>query len=451
VSLPVSESKIYKKMSFHSPDEVDRILSASINAFDGWKQVSFEKKAALMNALAENLEQNKERYARIITEEMGKVIRQSRKEIEKCALTCRYYADKAQEFLKPEVIKSASAKSYVSYHPLGPILAVMPWNFPFWQVIRFAAPALMAGNTAILKHASNVTGCALMIEELFREAGFNKDVFQTIIVEGKNMDSIVKDPRIKAVTLTGSEEAGSKVAEAAGKSLKKTVLELGGSDPFIVLEDADLNLASDIAVKSRMVNAGQSCIAAKRFILLEAIADKFTEALRTKMISLKMGDPFEEDSDYGPLAKLEFANVLDDQIKKSVQAGARVILGGEWNESDGLYFPVTILTNVKPGMPAYEDELFGPVASVIVVKDEEEAIKVANDTRFGLGASVWTTDIAKAEGLASKIEAGTVSINKMVSSDPQLPFGGIKMSGFGRELSYLGIREFTNIKTVNIG
>lgn len=445
-----SLEKINVTAANHSTEDAERILATAINVFNTWKDVSFEQRSKLMNSVADALDRDKEKYARLITEEMGKVIQQSRKEIEKCAITCRFYSEKASEFLKPELIKSSSAKSYISYHPLGPILAVMPWNFPFWQVIRFAAPALMAGNTAILKHASNVPKCAMAIERLFIEAGFPKGAFQTLLIEGKNMDSIVKDPRIKAVTLTGSEEAGSKVAEAAGKSLKKSVLELGGSDPFIVLEDADLNLATEIGLKSRMVNTGQSCIAAKRFILVEGIADDFIKLFKEKMSRLKAGDPLKEDSDYGPLAKVEFATVLDEQIKKSVKLGARVIFGGEWNEDKKAYFPATILTNVKHGMPAYEDELFGPVASMITVKDEEEAVKVANDTRFGLGASIWTKSISKAEILASKIDAGTVSINKMVASDPQMPFGGIKMSGYGRELSYLGIREFTNIKTVNI-
>jgi succinate-semialdehyde dehydrogenase / glutarate-semialdehyde dehydrogenase len=450
MQIGIDQKKEQSEMMFHNEDQISSILETSKKAFEEWKKVDFSEKKRLMIRLAELLEEDKEKLSVLITTEMGKVIKQSRSEIEKCAAASKFYAEKAEEFLKSEIIESGATKSFIAYQPLGSILAVMPWNFPFWQVVRFSAPALMAGNTAILKHASNVPGCASALEELHLRAGFPSGVFQTLFVEGKNMTSIVEDNRVKAITLTGSEQAGSKVAEAAGRSIKKTVLELGGSDAFIVLGDADLEIAVDTAVKARMVNTGQSCIAAKRFIVVERIYDQFLTAFKTKMANQKIGDPFDEASDYGPLAKAEFAKALQEQINNSVKKGAKVVLGGDWESSKGAYFPATILENIRPGMPAYEEEFFGPVALLIKAKDENDAVRIANDTKFGLGASIWTRNSENGEKLALQVDSGMVFVNKMVASHPALPFGGVKSSGYGRELSYLGIREFTNIKTINI-
>lgn len=444
-------NEIIKTFEAHSSTEVEQKLQAAEKAFQQWKQTSFEERARHMVRCAEVLEQEAEKYGRIITLEMGKPIKDSIAEVRKCAKACRYYAEHAEEFLKDEEVASDASRSLIAYEPLGVVLAVMPWNFPFWQVFRFLAPALMAGNVGVLKHASNVPQCALAIEEIIHKAGFPKDVFHTLLVESKAVDAIIENPIVKAVTLTGSEGAGSKVAEKAGSQIKKTVLELGGSDPFIVLEDADLEEATTTAVKSRMVNTGQSCIAAKRFIVVEGIAQEFLARMKEKMQSLKTGDPLTDDCDYGPLARKDLAEELEKQVQESVEKGAEIVLEGGREGKDSAYFKPMIIKNVKPGSPAYEDELFGPVAIVFVVKDEQEAIRIANDHRYGLAGTVWTQDKARGLRVARQVESGAVFVNAMVASSPEMPFGGIKKSGYGRELSYIGIREFTNQKSIWVG
>jgi succinate-semialdehyde dehydrogenase/glutarate-semialdehyde dehydrogenase len=382
---------------------------------------------------------------------MGKHIREARAEIDKCACVCEYYADNGEEFLAAEVVETAASRSYVTYQPLGPVLAIMPWNFPFWQVFRFAAPALMGGNTALLKHASNVPGCALAIEEVFAEAGFPGNVFRSLLISSSKIDMVIKDKRVKAVTLTGSTPAGKTVAALSGKYVKKTVLELGGSDPYIILEDADLDLAVEACVAGRLLNAGQSCIGAKRFIAVDSVYDRFEEMFIAKMQEAKYGDPFDDSVTYGPLARNNLREELHVQVDMSIDKGAKLLMGGEIPEIKGFYYPPTVLADVRPGMPAYNDELFGPVASLIRVKDEKEAIRIANDTSFGLGGAVFTQNIERGRQIAEfEIEAGSVFVNDFVRSDPRLPFGGIKGSGYGRELSHFGIKEFQNIKTIYI-
>jgi succinate-semialdehyde dehydrogenase/glutarate-semialdehyde dehydrogenase len=379
---------------------------------------------------------------------MGKLVREAHAEIEKCAWGCEFYAEHAEAFLRDEVIRTDASSSYVSYPPLGTVLAIMPWNFPFWQVFRFTAPALMAGNTALLKHASNVPQCALAIEEIFHKAGFPGGVFQTLMISATQAEKIIADPRIHAVTLTGSEAAGRKVAAAAGAALKKTVLELGGSDAFIVLADADLEPAVNTAVASRFLNCGQSCIAAKRLILVESIAEAFIDLFRRKAHTLRMGDPAREDTQIGPMARADLRDQLHQQVADSVTAGASFALHGGPAAGPGFFYEPTVLDQVRPGMRAYEEELFGPVAVVIRARDEEDAVRIANDNRYGLGATVFTRDVKKGEHLARRIQSGSSFVNGMVKSDPRLPFGGIKASGYGRELSVHGIREFVNAKTI---
>ena len=419
------------------------------HCFNNWKQTSFTHRANLLKSVAYQLRTNKSTYASIISEEMGKIFKESEAEIEKCALVCDYYAQNGADFLKDEFIKSDASQSFISYEPLGVVLAVMPWNFPFWQVFRFAAPAIMAGNTALLKHASNVPKCALAIESIFKDASAPKGLFQTLLINAKAVKSVIEHPFIKAVTLTGSEFAGSKVAETAGSQIKKQVLELGGSDAFIVLADANLEKAAEIGVMSRFLNCGQSCIAAKRFIVVEEIAEQFLEIFKQKTLSLKQSiNPFDKGIDIGPMAREDLAEELEQQLNQSIKLGAKLICGGKRN---GTLFEPTIITNVKKGMPAYHQEMFGPVAAFIVVKDINEALKIANDSDFGLGGSVWTENQTLGIEIAKKIETGAVFVNGLVKSDPRLPFGGIKRSGYGRELSYLGIREFTNQKTIWVG
>ncbi|MHC2990464.1 succinate-semialdehyde dehydrogenase [Pontibacter sp. HJ8] len=444
-------NEVIKTFEPHTATEVEQMLKAADTAFQSWKHVEFEERARHMQQCADLLEQEAEKYGRIITLEMGKPLQDAVAEVKKCAKVCRYYAEKAAEFLQDEEVESGASRSLIAYQPLGVVLAVMPWNFPFWQVLRFLAPALMAGNVGVLKHASNVPQCALAIEEIIRKAGFPEHVFQTLLVESKAVDAIIESKYIKAVTLTGSEGAGSKVAEKAGSEIKKTVLELGGSDPFIVLEDADLEEAATTAVKSRMVNTGQSCIAAKRFIVVEGIAEAFLEKMKEKMRALKTGDPLKDNCDYGPLARKDLAEELEKQVQASLDKGAEVVLEGGREGKDSAYFKPMIIRNVKPGMPAYEDELFGPVAIVFVVPDEAEAIKIANDHRYGLAGTVWTKDKERGLRVARQVESGAVFVNAMVASSPEMPFGGIKKSGYGRELSYIGIREFTNQKSIWIG
>jgi succinate-semialdehyde dehydrogenase/glutarate-semialdehyde dehydrogenase len=383
--------------------------------------------------------------------EMGKPVRDGRSEIEKCAWVCDHYAKEAESILSPEIIATDAGKSYVTFQPLGVVLAVMPWNYPFWQVFRFAAPALMAGNAGILKHSANVPGCALAIEDVFRQAGFPESIFQTLMIGGDRVEKVIENPLVKAVTLTGSKPAGQAVAATAGRMLKKSVLELGGSDPYIILEDADLEAAAAACAASRLLNSGQSCIAAKRFVVVEAVRHSFEALLVDQMRAKKMGDPMMESVEIGPQARFDLRDDLHRQVRQSVEKGARCLLGGKLPDGPGAFYPPTVLTDVHKGMPAYDEETFGPVAAVIGVKDEKEAIQVANDTVFGLGAAVFTRDIARGETIAATaLDAGNCFVNAFVKSDPRLPFGGIKESGYGRELSHYGIKEFVNIKTVYI-
>ncbi|GAA5037529.1 succinate-semialdehyde dehydrogenase [Marivirga lumbricoides] len=425
----------------------DKLIKAEL-AYTKWKNTSFEERSKLMKKAAEVLKKNKEAYANIMTIEMGKAKREGISEIEKCALACEYYAENAEDFLANAPLDVPSGKAYIAHDPMGIVLAIMPWNFPFWQVFRFAGPNLMAGNVGLLKHASNVPQCALAIQEVFQEAGFPKEVFQSLLIGSGKINSLIDDDRVKAVTLTGSEGAGIKVAERAGKNLKKSVLELGGSDPFIVLKDADIEKAAKTAAKARMINNGQSCIAAKRFIIEASIADEFLEVFKAEMQAIKLGDPMSEEFDYGPMASEDFAEDLLKQVSKSVEMGAEIITGGKRPDREGAFFEPTILFKVEPGMPAYEEELFGPVAVVLIAEDEEEAINIANDSRFGLGGSLWTKDIVRGQQIVRKINSGSVYINQLMASHPAVPFGGVKKSGYGRELSHLGIKEFVNQKTV---
>ena len=440
--------EILAEFEEYSDQKIERALILADKSFREWKKTSFNTRRALMLNCAELLEDRIDQLAETITLEMGKVISESRAEIKKCAWVCQYYADNAERFLEDEKLDVTEAESFLVYDPIGIVLAIMPWNFPFWQVFRFAAPGLMSGNVGILKHASNVPQCALAIEGVFKEAGFPDGVFQSLIIGSEKVNKIIDDPRVKAVTLTGSDIAGRKVAERAGKNLKKLVLELGGSDPFIVLEDADVKAAVSIAVKARMINCGQSCIAAKRFILEELIYEEFINEFNNAFTALIGGDPLSEKVDYGPLAREDLVFEISHQVDTSVNLGARVLLGGERLDWNSNFYKPTILTNVKPGMPGFDEELFGPVASVIEVKNAEEAINIANTSRFGLGASLWTQDLDIASNLAREIETGAVFVNAMVASNPKVPFGGIKDSGYGRELSYLGIREFMNAKSI---
>lgn len=419
--------------------------------FIKWRKTSFEFRASKIRSAAAILRKRKEEFAKIMTLEMGKPIVQARAEVEKCAWVCDYYADNAEKFLTDEIVKTDAQKSFISFQPIGVVLAVMPWNFPFWQVFRFAAPTLMAGNAAILKHASNVSGCALAIEKIFKEAGFPFGLFRTILVSSKNVEPIVRHPLIKAVTLTGSVTAGKSIASLAGALIKKTILELGGSDPYLILEDANIESAAECCVTARLLNGGQSCIAAKRFIIVESVYDEFEKIFLEKMKSQKIGDPFDESNSIGPQASLQLRDELHQQVLKSIELGAKLLLGGEIPEINGAYYPPTVLADVRKGMPAFEEELFGPVAALIKVVNEEEAIRKANDSNFGLGAAVFTSDKTRGEFIAKeKLNAGCCFVNEFVRSDPRLPFGGINESGYGRELSTFGIREFVNIKTVFI-
>jgi succinate-semialdehyde dehydrogenase/glutarate-semialdehyde dehydrogenase len=429
--------------------EIAAKLDNAARAFSTYKQTNFAQRGEWLYNAAKILETNKQQYAEIMTLEMGKPINSAIAEVEKCALVCRYYAEQAAQFLADVYIATDASRSYARYEPLGIILAVMPWNFPLWQVFRFAAPALMAGNVGLLKHASNVPQSALAIEAILLEAGFPPGVFQTLLVGADRVADLLKDPRVKAATLTGSEAAGQSMASIAGHELKKTVLELGGSDPFIVLKSADVELAASVAVTARMLNNGQSCIAAKRFIIEEAIADAFTELLVQKFQALKVGDPLLPETQIGPLATPQILSDLHNQVQLSIQQGCKVLLGGEpLSDRPGNFYPPTILTDIPPTSIAYSEELFGPVAALFQVPDLNMAIKIANDTSFGLGASVWTNDLQEQERAIAEIEAGAVFINGMVKSDPRMPFGGIKRSGYGRELGLQGIQEFVNIKTV---
>jgi succinate-semialdehyde dehydrogenase/glutarate-semialdehyde dehydrogenase len=442
------EIAAYEEMS---TDEVNGIITAVNDAFNSWRKTSFSSRGELLKNAAVILQSNKEEFGRLMSLEMGKPYSQSLAEVVKCAKGCEYYADNTEEILADRIIETDASKSYVSHQPIGIVLAVMPWNFPFWQVFRFAAPALMAGNVGVLKHASNVQGCALAIEKIFVESGFPENVFRALVISSKNVESVINNPLVKAVTLTGSTPAGRAVASQSGAALKKTVLELGGSDPYVILKDADLDQAVEACVIGRLLNTGQSCIAAKRFIVVADVLGDFQERLIDEMKVKKWGDPFEEDIDLGPMVDESARDELHSQVVKSIEGGAEVLLGGAVPDNPGAYYPATVLGNVRPGMPAFDEELFGPVAAVIAAENEAEAIKLANQTPFGLGAAVFTSDIKKGEKIASEeLEAGSCFVNDFVRSDPRLPFGGIKASGYGRELSSNGILEFVNSKTVYI-
>ena len=450
-SINPTTGEVIKQYQEMAPDTVRQILEESEQAFQSWRKTSFAERARPLRKAAEILRKNADEYARLMALEMGKPIADGRAEANKCAWGCEYYAEHAEAFLSPDLVETDASKSFVTYQPLGAVLAVMPWNFPFWQVFRFAAPALMAGNVGVLKHASNVPGCALAIEQILHEAGFPKQTFRTLLVGSKQVGAIIENPIVKAVTLTGSTPAGKAVAAKAGEMLKKTVLELGGSDPYVVLADADLSETVKTCVASRLTNSGQSCIAAKRFIVVEAVREPFERMYVELMRTFKLGDPLDEKNQVGPQARRDLRDDLHQQVRQSIEKGARCLLGGEVPEGPGAFYPPTVLSGVKPGMPAYDEELFGPVAAIIPVKDEAEAIRVANDTIFGLGAAVFTTDLAKGERIAtSELQAGNCFVNAFVKSDPRLPFGGVKQSGYGRELSHFGIREFVNIKTVYV-
>jgi succinate-semialdehyde dehydrogenase/glutarate-semialdehyde dehydrogenase len=435
---------------YPEPDdgEVAACLATAEQTFAAWRKVPFAERGRLMSAAADLLRERRGEYGRLMTEEMGKPLAAAEGEVDKCAWVCDFYAEHAEAFLATEAVATDASRSSIRYDPLGPVLAVMPWNFPFWQVIRFAAPALMAGNVGILKHAGNVPGAALAIEEVFSDAGFPDGAFTTLLIGSDRVSSLIRNPAVRAVTLTGSDRAGMAIAAEAGRCLKKTVLELGGSDPFIVLADADPVEAARQAVRARTLNSGQSCIAAKRFIVDETIADAFEEEFIRRMEGLKVGDPLDRATEVGPLARADLLDDLDDQVQRTVKAGAALRTGGERREGKGWYYAPTVLTGVRPGMAAFDEETFGPVAAVIRADGTDDAIELANRSRFGLGASLWTNDTVRAEALASEIEAGSVFVNGIVKSDPRLPFGGIKASGYGRELSAAGIREFVNIKTV---
>jgi succinate-semialdehyde dehydrogenase / glutarate-semialdehyde dehydrogenase len=428
--------------------EIEKRLKRTEKAFRKYRRTTFHERSELLEAAAELLFQEKKKFAQIITLEMGKLFRDSLAEIEKCARGCRFYAENGERFLEDEAAQTDAAESYVQYQPLGPVLAIMPWNFPFWQVFRFAAPALIAGNAGLLKHASNVPQCALAIEQIFCRAGFDDGVFQTLLIEPEQVEKVIVDPRVKAVTLTGSEKAGSAVASTAAREIKKSVLELGGSDAFIVMPSADFERALSIAVKARTINTGQSCIAAKRLIIADQIYDEFLNQFVDRMRALKIGDPMDPATEIGPLATEQILQGVHDQVQRSIAAGAKLLTGGNRIHGPGFFYEPTVLVDVPKESPAYREEVFGPVASIFRVRDAADAVGLANDTTFGLAASAWTNDLEEQKLFVSDLDTGMVFINAMVASDPRLPFGGVKRSGFGRELGAAGIREFTNTKTI---
>ena len=449
-SINPATGEVLKIFETLSDSQIEEKLRLAVSAFSEFRETTFAERAAHMIKAAEILESDKEKFGRVMTTEMGKTYRSAIEEAAKCAWVCRYYAENAERFLADELAEIPGSKSFVRYRPLGPILAVMPWNYPFWQVFRFIGPSLMAGNVGLLKHASNVPQSALLIEDVLLRAGFAKGVFQTLLIGSGSVPRILSDPRVKAATLTGSEGAGVQVGVAAATDIKKVVLELGGSDPFIVMKSANLEQAVAVGVKARVLNNGQSCIAAKRFIVEESIADEFERLFVSKMEALKVGDPFDEHTDVGPLATADGLKELDADVQKTIQAGARLLTGGKRLNQPGNYYLPTVLTNIPEGSPAACSELFGPVASLFRAKNAEDAIRIANSSPFGLGASAWTNDSAEREKFINGLESGMVFINRMVASDPRLPFGGVKRSGHGRELAIFGIRELMNIKTVSI-
>ncbi len=447
-SINPATGKIIAEYTEHTPEQCDQIIDKVFDTWKVWKQSLFLERSNLMNKAADILLTQKNKFARLITKEMGKILGEAIAEVEKSAWVCKYYAENAEKFLSDETIESDAYKSFVAFEPIGPVLAVMPWNFPFWQVFRFAAPTLMAGNAGVLKHASNVPGCALAIENIFREAGFPENLFKTLLIPAKTVNSIIENNKVSAATLTGSEYAGSKVAEACGKNLKKTVMELGGSDPYIVLEDADMDRCVQTAVTARMINNGQSCIAAKRFIVVKEVYDEFVEKAVKLMEDLKTGDPYDPKTNFGPLARLDLLEELNEQIHKSVAMGATLKCGGQRLAGKGFYYQPTVVADITENMPLFYQETFGPAMAIIKAESPTDAVNLANNSIYGLGGSLWTANLEKGIRLARQIESGAVFVNGMTKSDPRLPFGGIKRSGYGRELSHYGIKEFMNIKTI---
>jgi len=446
ISVNPYTGKVISEYKNHSREQAGRIVGETAQAFKTWKDFPFEKRSQKIKKIASLLRENKEEYATLVTTEMGKIISESRAEIEKCAWLCEYYAKHAEKMLQPERFESDGSKSYVRFDPVGVIYAIMPWNFPFWQVLRAAVPTLMTGNTMVLKHAPNVSGCSLAIEKLFKEAGFPDSVFRSLLIPVALSESVIANTMVQGVTLTGSQRAGSIVASQAGKFLKKSVMELGGSDPYIVLKDAEINKACKTGMYSRMMNAGQVCISAKRFIVEEGIFDDFIAEQKTLLENLVLGDPIQKDTDMGPMARPDLLEHIEKQVADSVKMGAKIVTGGK--RVDDRFYAPTLLISAKKGMPVYDEETFGPVSVVIPAKNADDAVRIANDTEYGLGASIWTQNIGLAEKMAAQLDAGATFINGMTKSDPRLPFGGTKRSGFGRELSHFGIREFVNIKTV---
>ena len=450
-SINPATGEVVAEYEEHQPEEVDRLIAIAHEQPRGWSRLSLDDRAGVLSNAGDLLEERADELALLMALEMGKPVTAGKGEAVKCAWVCRHYAENAQSYLRDVVVETEASKSYVTYEALGVILAVMPWNFPLWQVFRFAAPGLMAGNAGLLKHASNVSGCALAIQDIFISAGLPVGLFRTLLIPSTRVERVLTHPLVRAATLTGSGPAGAAVAATAGRHLKKTVLELGGSDPYLILDDADLDLAANTCANSRLINSGQSCIAAKRFIVDESVSAEFTEKLVVGMAAKKIGDPLDPDTAIGPQARVDLRDDVHRQVEESVLAGARIEVGGEIPPGPGAFYPATVLTGVARGMPAYDEEIFGPVAAVIEVSGEDEAVAIANDSVFGLGAAVFTRDLVKGEAVAKRIEAGNVFINSLVVSDPRLPFGGIKQSGYGRELGDLGIKEFMNAKTVVVG
>jgi succinate-semialdehyde dehydrogenase/glutarate-semialdehyde dehydrogenase len=450
-SVDPRDGSLVREYHETAPGEVAATLAAAAREFSRWSRTSFRERSAALGRAGTLLRERRDALARLMALEMGKPVAQGRAEADKCAWVCEHYAQNAERFLAPEDAPSDAARSYVAFEPLGVVLAVMPWNFPLWQVFRFAAPALMAGNTGLLKHASNVPGCALAIEEILHAAGVPRDAFRTLLVGSDRVAGLIEAPEVAAVTLTGSTPAGRAVAAKAGACLKKTVLELGGSDPYVVLEDADLEQAAETCAASRLINGGQSCIAAKRFVVVQPVVRQFEELLVERMRARRMGDPLDEKTDVGPQARRDLRDDLARQVDASVARGARLLLGGTVPDGPGAFYPPSVLSGVAPGMPAFDEELFGPVAAIVTARDEADAIRLANHTVFGLGAAVFTRDAARGERIArQELQAGSCFVNSFVKSDPRLPFGGIKQSGYGRELGAFGIREFVNVKTVYV-
>jgi succinate-semialdehyde dehydrogenase/glutarate-semialdehyde dehydrogenase len=447
-SLNPATGELLQTFEVWDDASIEQVLSAAASAATFWRTVPLSERCRLLRQAGEVLRARREEFAGLVTLEMGKLYRESLAEVDKCALVCDYYAEQAPAFLADEVIESDAGRSLVAYQPLGTVLAVMPWNFPLWQVMRFAAPALAAGNTGLLKHASNVPQCAMALESVFTEAGFPEGVFTNLMIASSQVEAVIRDPRVHAVTLTGSEPAGRAVASTAAQELKKSVLELGGSDAFVVLEDADMDLTLEQGMISRFLNAGQSCIAAKRFILVDAIADEFVAQFAERVSAMKVGGPSDESSALGPMAREDLREELHQQVQDSIQAGATAVTGCAPLPGPGAFYAPSIIDHVQPGMRAWDEELFGPVAIVIRARDEEEALRIANGSRFGLGGSVWTANAERGEAFARRMECGCAFVNGLVKSDPRLPFGGIKASGFGRELSHHGMYEFLNAKTI---